>query len=194
MSRIAIVTKAAARDGLRLYFDPLAWINRYGVIESRRWVSEWAADLLTSVITAVLAGAVSALIADKRLLGLATATAAATGLLIGLANFPVKWLLDRRQAPKIQTKPRPDRVAPFYGLVIASGMLIIGLAVGSAIFGRTLAGLLSVEWFPTTRGGPVTLSIERITSVVFFAYVSGASVAALFHRHWTRKAWAARPT
>jgi xanthosine utilization system XapX-like protein len=65
------------------------------VFNSREWVNE----IVMSTFTSAVGGAVAALVPPDAPLAPAIAAAGLSGLIVGLVNLPVKWLLERRPRP-----------------------------------------------------------------------------------------------
>lgn len=57
---------------------------------------EWITDTVTGAITGAMAGAVGSAFVPEPPLMLAVAAGGLGGLVVGAANLPVRWLLNRR--------------------------------------------------------------------------------------------------
>jgi hypothetical protein len=57
---------------------------------------DWVSEIVTTTVTSAIAGVVGLLFASDYMNGLIVVGAAVAGLVVGLVNLPLKWLLDRR--------------------------------------------------------------------------------------------------
>jgi hypothetical protein len=78
--------------------------------------------------------------------------------------------------------------AASYAVIMATGVLVIGLAVAAAARGFTL-GELYQETFPTFRGNARPIVLTWHVYAVFFMYVVGAAELAIVHQRRIAKRW-----
>jgi hypothetical protein len=78
--------------------------------------------------------------------------------------------------------------AASYAIVMATGVLVIGIVVTAAARGYSL-GELYTETFPTFRGAPHPSVLPRYAYAVFFAYVVGAAELAILQQRRIVKRW-----
>jgi hypothetical protein len=57
---------------------------------------EWVTEIVTSTVASAVAGAVGALFVPDQPVVLAAAAAGIVGMVVGMINMPLKWLLERR--------------------------------------------------------------------------------------------------
>ena len=79
-------------------------------------------------------------------------------------------------------------VAASYAIIMATGVLVVGLAVAAAAKGYSL-GELYFETFPTFRGDSHPNVLPSYAYAVFFAYVVGAAELAILYQRRIVKRW-----
>lgn len=57
---------------------------------------EWVTEIVTGTIAGAIAGAVGALFVPDQSIVMAAAAGGTVGLVVGVFNMPLKWLLERR--------------------------------------------------------------------------------------------------
>jgi len=78
--------------------------------------------------------------------------------------------------------------AALLGVIIATGMLTIGLTIYAALQGASI-GDWYAQTFPEFRGMPSPVPTPRFVYVLFFAYVIVAAQVALVVRRRIEKSW-----
>jgi hypothetical protein len=78
-----------------------------------------------------------------------------------------------------------------YAIIIATGLLAIGIAVTAGMKGYSLEELY-VETFPTFRGGEPATRLPKAVYTIFFAYVIAAAEIAILYRRRLAKRWFGR--
>lgn len=79
-------------------------------------------------------------------------------------------------------------IAAGYAIIMATGVLVVGVAVAAAAGGHSL-GELYFETFTTFRGGSHPNVLPWYAYAVFFAYVVGAAELAILHQRRIVKRW-----
>jgi len=79
-------------------------------------------------------------------------------------------------------------MAIFYAIVLATGVLAIGVAVMAASKGYSLAELYT-DTFPTFRGGAEPASMPAVVYLIFFGYVVGTAEIAILYRRRIARRW-----